>query len=208
MNSLVMNSERLSKKVVYQTRFVSDKDVKRQKVVQQMDNAELQGTLFFGTEYYCNARLPDYKINNAPNPTQSFVFAPKEHSTTKLIKINQCTQKSSKPPLIPRPPSPHRIFQEIKSQSKDSREFKKSNLKFSPTEKMLLENLNQFDISISESDETEEKRGLVKNESGKLIQVAIPTYQRSEKTRRMLQVQMDELNSIQTQINKQIHQLQ
>ncbi|CAL6055868.1 Hypothetical_protein [Hexamita inflata] len=92
--------------------------------------------------------------------------------------------------------------------SRQKNKPKKSNLKFSPTEKLLLENLNQFDISISESDETEEKRGLVKNESGKLIQVAIPTYQRSEKTRRMLQVQMDELNSIQTQINKQIHQLQ
>ncbi|CAL5986032.1 Hypothetical_protein [Hexamita inflata] len=208
MNSLVMNSERLSKKVVYQTRFVSDKDVKRQKVVQKMDNAELQGTLFFGTDYYCNTRLPDYKINNAPNPTQSFVFTPKEHSTTKLITINNCVQKYSRPGLIPRPPSPHRIFQEIKNQSKDNREFKKSNIKISPTEKLLLENLNQFDISISESEESEENRGLVKNESGKLIQVAIPTYQRSEKTRRMLQVQMDELNSIQTQINKQIHQLQ
>ncbi|CAL6055908.1 Hypothetical_protein [Hexamita inflata] len=210
MNSFVMSSERISKKVVYQTRFIADHDVKHHSIVQKLDNAEIQGNLFFGTDFYCNVRLPDYKITDEPQTQKSSANSSAESFRTKLVKIEKNKFMCPKG-LMPRPKSPSRIFQEIKSgiQKEEKGEGKKAKKVFSVSERLLLENLNQLDISIeSESEDTKKTDKLVKNESGKLIQVVIPTYQRSERTRRMLEVQMDELALIQMQINKNIAQLQ
>ncbi|CAL6025862.1 Hypothetical_protein [Hexamita inflata] len=116
-----------------------------------------------------------------------------------------CTKR-----LKPKPKSPSIIFQQIKSGNKiEEKQEKKGKKVYSLSERLLLENLKQLDISIeSESEETKDTNQLVKNKGGQVIQVAIPTYVRSERTRRILEVQRDEIALIQTQINKNIAQLQ
>ncbi|CAL6082577.1 Hypothetical_protein [Hexamita inflata] len=209
MYSFVSN-EHLSRQIMYQTRFISPRDVKIHSITQKLDNAELKGNLFFGTDFYCKLRPLDHKISTQ---TEEKVNKEPEPSSfkTKWVQIPQKNKKCVNA-IPPRPKSPQQIFQEIKTGPKTApKQIHVSNsLGFGASEKLLLENLSALDLTIdSESEEEEEiQHQIVKNDSGKLIKVPLATYQRSDRTRRMLEVQMDEIALLQMQINKNTNQTQ
>ncbi|CAL6115025.1 Hypothetical_protein [Hexamita inflata] len=129
-----------------------------------------------------------------------------------MVQIPQINKKYVNV-IPPRPKSPQQIFQEIKTGQKDKilpKQIHASNsLGFGASEKLLLENLSALDLTIDSESEEEEINGqIVKNDSGKLIKVPLATYQRSDRTRRMLEVQMDEIALLQMQINKNTNQTQ
>ncbi|CAL6060924.1 Hypothetical_protein [Hexamita inflata] len=210
MYSFVSN-EHLSRQIMYQTRFISPHDVKIHAVTQKLDNAELKGNLFFGTDFYCKLRPLDHKISNQTEVKERKEPEPSSFKT-KWVQIPQINKKYVNV-IPPRPKSPQQIFQEIKTGQKDKilpKQIHASNsLGFGASEKLLLENLSALDLTIDSESEEEEINGqIVKNDSGKLIKVPLATYQRSDRTRRMLEVQMDEIALLQMQINKNTNQTQ
>ncbi|CAL5986178.1 Hypothetical_protein [Hexamita inflata] len=190
----IITSPAPSKQIVkYNTLFIHQKDVKRQKIVAQLDKAEKRGDIYFGTDYYCNMPIKEYDMNETKQLTKSRSY--------------QKQRVYLKPALTPRV-SASLLFQQSKNQKCSSSQpkqniQKKTNISYS--EQLFLKELNQLDICYSDSsDSTNDLKTLVVNRSGETIEVQQNTYNKSDKVQHALDMFQYEIQDLQNQLNRQI----
>ncbi|CAL6063007.1 Hypothetical_protein [Hexamita inflata] len=195
----IINSPAPTKQIIsYATSFIPRNDVKRQKMVSELDKAEKRGDIYFGTDYYYALPVPAYDVNQKQQ-----MYKPVQK------KINE-VKSFTKPVFRPRF-SAGLMYQQVKNVKEPEKNIQVASVrkqtKLSYSEALFFKELDALEISDeSSSDDHIVSKSRLVNRSGELIHVQQNNYSKSDKIQHTLSLFNQEIEEIQNQLNQSFNQ--